>query len=147
MWADKEYDYVAAFEHLVWNIKRMELFSKLTLVLSVNFSFPYDFSDDQDLNNARIWAALRDLLADKPNMELEIVRIAPKEMVCFGQEDKSDGECWEGLGYSLSHNRIVRRLQGMAKDFTIKAAYQHRRGQWRMIDVVLPVPEEMEDEE
>ena len=72
--------------------------------------------------------------------------MAPEEMVRLGQDDKSDGKCWKALGYSLSHNRIVRRLQAIAKNFTIKAAYQHRRGQWRMIDVVLPVPEEMEDD-
>jgi len=68
-------------------------------------------------------------------------------MVPFGQGNKSDCKCWKALGYSLSHSRIVRRLQAIAKNFTIKAAYQHCGDQWHMIDVALPVPEEMEDDE
>jgi hypothetical protein len=91
-WADKEYDYLAALQHLVWNFKRMERLNRLCLVL------PFEYEFERCDTNKKIWDEMKGLIQVKPDLEVEIMRMAPKDRICL-DVDMTETESWKASYY------------------------------------------------
>ncbi|KAJ4364122.1 hypothetical protein N0V83_009577 [Neocucurbitaria cava] len=155
-------NYVPTFEHLVWNLNRIEKFKKLVLVLHWDTSFEvahylkdaggYGVSESDD--NRAIWRAFTNLIEAKPELQVDIVRIHQKpetEVGVFDTEAEALQAYLQSYSMSLESAYLVRKMKCSVKDCTVKAAWEHRRGMWEIIedvpeDVLLPAEEnEVED--
>lgn len=143
-------NYVPAFEHLVWNLNRIEQFKKLILVLHWDTEFEithyvkadgggYEVSESDD--NRAIWQAFATLIEAKRDLQVNIVRIHRKpetEVGLFDTEAEALLSYLQSYSVSLDHAYLVRKLKRLVKKCTVKAAWVHRRGMW---EVIKDVPE------
>jgi hypothetical protein len=128
-WADKEFGYVQTLAHLVWNLKRMERLAKLCFVLPcchILFNHPFD-------ENENILEELEGLFQEKPEFEIEIVRMVREDNV-RSDLNMMENESWEAYEGLESHAWIIRTFKGLVKKCTVKAPYMDRRGRWKVIE-------------
>lgn len=144
-WEDKDFDYAEAWTHLVRDLKRMHCLRQLTLVLPRNLD-PFIACKTND----EICDAFDSLIKVKPEMAMVVVRIQPDWYRNDG-DTRTEVEMWTREGCPATHARIVRLLKNAVQEFIIKAAVEHKRICWRIVDDVpeaaLLPPAEAEDAE
>ncbi|KAH7092525.1 hypothetical protein FB567DRAFT_588799 [Paraphoma chrysanthemicola] len=149
-WIDKEYEYVEAWEHLIWNLRRMERLSKLTLLVHHCTDFHGEIS--------KVFSeTMKELMLAKPELELQLVRLAHvndiiahmtyDEFEEYERNGLDDEGWWKAVGLDINKASEIRNLKNLAKKCTIKAAYTERRGKWVTIEglpeeVLLPAGKE-----
>ncbi|CAO2649858.1 Nn.00g011500.m01.CDS01 [Neocucurbitaria sp. VM-36] len=139
-WVDqKRFEFDTAFEHLVWNLNRIEKSKKLVLILHWDSEFKSLFRHEESLENEPILTTFHTLFKEKPNLQLDIVRMNPKPRVSDGVF-ATDADFWKSLHQSSDHVRMIQKFKSLVKNCTVKAAYEHRRGLWEVID---DIPEDV----
>jgi hypothetical protein len=93
-----------------------------------------------------IGASLRKLLASKPSLHVEIVRMHRKYDVCGNETDDKPG-AWKAVGLPQDHVALITMSKKLVEGLvpkqgepkakcTVKAAYTDDHGKWKVIEGV-----------
>lgn len=103
------YDDLTALQSLVENIKLMDCFEKLTLVLhSNNFwsAWARGLNNNLCRNNEKILDEMKSLILHKHNLKIELVRMAPQERVCSA-DAMAEAESWMIYGCEAEDALVI----------------------------------------
>jgi hypothetical protein len=154
-WADKDFEYVEAFQHLCLNLLRAERFKNLVLVLPEwyrpNCSQEHHYTNGMDLCNTalqedRIWKSLTTFLHEKSEqlnnkkagMKTEIVRLYDEKKVLH-DEWVSAFDSWQAYIKTVhfSHDWLIANFTVLATEklaVEVKGACVSEDSSWAVIE-------------
>lgn len=134
---------MAALQSFVESIKGLDSFEKLTLLLHSNNTWAvrnYGWNDGHCRTNEKIWDEMKSFLLHKPNLKIELVRLAPRERVCR-YYNTAKAEFRMVYGYEAEDALVIRSFKELTSNYTVKAAYlpagDGDNGSWQIVENLL----------